>query len=178
MSEVQQVLGIVDEAKETLRRERKKFDDATPVGGMVEVPAAAMSAEQFADKLDFLAIGSNDLIQYTLAIDRVDDTVNYLYDPLHPAVLRLIRNVVRASEKAGIPVSICGELAGNERYTRLLLGLGLRIFSMDDAGSLLAIKKVALGTDVGKARNYVDRMIRASDPGKLRQHFERMNAVV
>ena len=175
ISEVEQVLEIVEETKEALRRERKRFDDAIPVGGMIEVPAAAVSAEQFADKLDFLSIGSNDLIQYTLAIDRVDDSVNYLYDPLHPAILRLLRSIVKASGKAGIPLSICGELAGNSRYTRLLLGLGLRIFSMDDAGSLLEIKKIAMGTDVAKSRRRVDRMLRTSDSTALRQQLERLN---
>jgi phosphoenolpyruvate-protein phosphotransferase (PTS system enzyme I) len=177
MSEVQQVLKIIDETKENLRREQKRFDDAIPVGGMIEVPAAAVSVEQFADKLDFLSIGSNDLIQYTLAIDRVDDAVNYLYDPIHPAILRLIRNIVKVSDKAGIPVSICGELAGNSRFTRLLLGLGLRIFSMDDAGSLLEIKNIVMQTDVAKARRRVDKMLRTSDPAALREQLERLNSV-
>ena len=176
MSEVQQVLEIIDETKENLRREQKRFDDAIPVGGMIEVPAAAVSVEQFADKLDFLSIGSNDLIQYTLAIDRIDDAVNYLYDPIHPAILRLIRNIVKVSDKAGIPVSICGELAGNSRFTRLLLGLDLRIFSMDDAGSLLEIKKVVMQTNVAKARRQVDKMLRTSDPAALRRQLENLNS--
>lgn len=176
MSEVQQVLEIIDETKENLRREQKRFDDAIPVGGMIEVPAAAVSVEQFADKLDFLSIGSNDLIQYTLAIDRIDDAVNYLYDPIHPAILRLIRNIVKVSDKAGIPVSICGELAGNSRFTRLLLGLDLRIFSMDDAGSLLEIKKVVMQTNVAKARRQVDKMLRTSDPAALRRQLEHLNS--
>ncbi|MDG2089216.1 MAG: phosphoenolpyruvate--protein phosphotransferase [Arenicellaceae bacterium] len=177
MSEVQQVLEIIDETKENLRREQKRFDDAIPVGGMIEVPAAAVSVEQFADKLDFLSIGSNDLIQYTLAIDRIDDAVNYLYDPIHPAILRLIRNIVKVSDKAGIPVSICGELAGNSRFTRLLLGLDLRIFSMDDAGSLLEIKKVVMQTNVAKARRQVDKMLRTSDPAALRRQLEHLNSL-
>jgi phosphoenolpyruvate-protein phosphotransferase (PTS system enzyme I) len=178
MSEVQQVLKIIDDTKENLRREQKRFDDAIPVGGMIEVPAAAVSVDLFADKLDFLSIGSNDLIQYTLAIDRIDDAVNYLYDPIHPAILRLLRNIVKVSDKAGIPVSICGELAGNSRFTRLLLGLGLRIFSMDDAGSLLEIKNVAMQTDVAKARRRVNKMLRTSDPAALRQQLERLNSAV
>ena len=110
-----------------------KFDEGLQVGGMIEMPAAALSAAFFAEQLDFLSIGTNDLIQYTLAIDRTDDSVAHLYDPLHPAVLQLMRIPSRAGDKAGMPVSVCGEMAGDARLTRLLLGLGLRQFSMHPA---------------------------------------------
>ncbi|MEJ2687825.1 MAG: phosphoenolpyruvate--protein phosphotransferase [Gammaproteobacteria bacterium] len=139
--ELFQMLALVEETKRELAREGRAFEPKLPVGGMIEVPAAALSAGFFARHLDFLSIGTNDLIQYTLAIDRIDDEVNYLYDPLHPAVLRLIQMVIDAGHKAGIPVSMCGEMAGDARYTRLLLGLGLTEFSMQ-AASVLEIKGI------------------------------------
>jgi phosphoenolpyruvate-protein phosphotransferase (PTS system enzyme I) len=105
-----------------------------PIGGMIEVPAAAICADIFAHHLDFLSIGTNDLIQYIIAIDRVNDEVNYLYDPLHPAVLRLINTTLQAGKKANIPVAMCGEMAGEARFAPLLLGLGLREFSVHPAG--------------------------------------------
>ena len=128
--EVDQCLQMIEQIKVSLREDNIDFDEATPVGGMIEVPAAAIAAEQFAERLDFLSIGTNDLIQYTLAIDRIDDQVNYLYDPLHPAVLTLIKGTIEAGQKSGIPVTMCGEMAGDERYVRLLVGLGLTDFSM------------------------------------------------
>ena len=131
LDEIGQVLGIINEAKSELTREGHPYDPAIPIGGMIEVPSAAITADQFAQKLDFLSIGTNDLIQYTLAIDRVDDEVNYLYDPLHPAVLRLIKQTIEAGAKFNKPVSLCGEMASDALYTRLLLGMGLKIFSMD-----------------------------------------------
>ncbi len=146
-SELQQATELLDIAKQELAREKKRFDAELAVGAMIEVPAAALSADAFAEKLDFLSIGTNDLIQYTLAIDRLDDEVNYLYDPLHPAVLKLINMVLRAGHKAGIPVSMCGEMAGDTRYTRLLLGMGLREFSAPPA-SLLEVKKVILESNI------------------------------
>jgi len=128
--ELHQVLGLINDTKIALQRESLAFAPDVQIGGMIEVPAAALSAADFASHLDFMSIGTNDLIQYTLAIDRVDDEVNYLYDPLHPAVLRLIKMIIDAGKAAGIPVGMCGEMAGEPRYTRLLLGMGLREFSM------------------------------------------------
>ena len=131
VNELFQVLELIDQVKHELTKENQRFNPEIPIGGIIEVPAAAVTADLFAEHLDFLSIGTNDLIQYTLAIDRVDDDVNYLYDPLHPAVLRLIRSIIEAGEQANIPVSMCGEMAGDPLYTRLLLGLGLRVFSME-----------------------------------------------
>lgn len=139
--EIFRVLELIRELKTELSDQGERFNPLMPVGGMIEVPAAAVSADLFAPHLDFLSIGTNDLIQYTLAIDRIDDSVNYLYDPLHPSVLRLIKMTIDAGRVAGIPVAMCGEMAGDVRYTRLLLGLGLTEFSMHPS-ALLEVKKI------------------------------------
>ena len=165
IQEVFQVLRLVADTKRELRDRGLAFDERMPVGGMIEVPAAAVCAAQFARYLDFLSIGTNDLIQYTLAIDRVDDEINYLYDPLHPAVLMLIRNTIRAGQKAGISVSLCGEMAGDSRYTRLLLGLGLTQFSMHPAG-LLEIKRVVQDSHVGELTKIARRLLHTTDADK------------
>jgi phosphotransferase system enzyme I (PtsI) len=149
MRELNSVLALVDEVRQELTREGHAFDPRMPVGGMIEVPAAALSSMAFARRLDFLSIGTNDLIQYTLAIDRIDDTVSYLYDPLHPAILRLIQMTIEAGRARGIPVSMCGEMAGDTRCVPLLLGLGLRELSMQP-GSLLEIKEIVRGADIAR----------------------------
>jgi phosphoenolpyruvate-protein phosphotransferase (PTS system enzyme I) len=130
LSELHRALELIAEQREALSSEGRHYDPSMPIGAMIEVPAAALIAEEFAHRLDFLSIGTNDLIQYTLAIDRTDDAVNDLYDPLHPAVLKLVRLTLDGAGKAGIPVAMCGEMAGDPAYTRLLLGLGLREFSV------------------------------------------------
>lgn len=147
--EMDQVLAIIDEVKRELDAKRIPYNPDLPVGGMIEVPAAAICADIFAKRLDFLSIGTNDLIQYTIAIDRVNDEVNYLYDPLHPAVLRLIAGVIRVGRETDTPVSMCGEMAGDARYVRLLLGLGLRRFSVHPA-AVLEVKKLIMDSDVGE----------------------------
>ncbi len=126
---------------------------------MIEVPAAALAADAFTRELDFLSIGTNDLIQYTLAIDRVDDEVNYLYDPLHPAILRLIQMVITAGQRAGIPISMCGEMAGDPRYIPLLIGMGLREFSMQP-GSLLIAKERLLQLDAAKLAKQTRKLMK------------------
>src|SRR5437016_1017463 len=128
--EVEQTLAAVRQAKEMLDDQKVPYDRRIQIGGMIEVPAAALSLRYFISKLDFLSIGTNDLIQYTLAIDRTDDTVAHLYDPLHPAVLQLIAQTIRSAKRAKTPVAVCGEMAGDTAMTRLLLGFGLREFSM------------------------------------------------
>ncbi len=145
-----------------------------PIGGMIEVPAAAISADLSAPHLDFLSIGTNDLIQYTLAIDRSDDTVNYLYDPLHPSVLRLINSVIKAGKAAGIPVAMCGEMAGDARYTRLLLGMGLKEFSMHPS-TLLEIKKIARMSSLAKLRTFARKVLRSRDVDGIHALIDRMN---
>jgi phosphotransferase system enzyme I (PtsI) len=172
--EIDQVLSIIKHTKAELKQEGFSYDSRIKVGGMIETPAAAIMAGAFARKLDFLSIGTNDLIQYTLAIGRVDDAVNYLYDPINPAVLHLIRRVIKAGNTANIPVSLCGEMAGNVRYTRLLLGLGLRNFSMD-ANYLLDVKENILAADVSKYRYHVQQVMNADHPSLARDHLSRLN---
>lgn len=159
--EMQQVLQTIEELKTSLDAEDIDYDSNIEVGGMIEVPAAAICADIFAKKLDFLSIGTNDLIQYTMAIDRVNDEVNYLYDPLHPAVLRLIQTTIEAGRKANIPVAMCGEMAGEIEHTKLLLGLGLREFSVHPA-SLLEVKKIISETDISELENLTKKILNAT----------------
>lgn len=174
VDEVDQVLSLIKQTKSELKRENVRFDSRVKVGGMIEVPAAAIMAEVLAKKLDFLSIGTNDLIQYTLAIDRVDDAVNYLYDPIHPAVLQLIRLVIKAGNNARIPVSLCGEMAGNVKYTRLLLALGLRNFSMD-ANYVLDVKEQILNVNTDKLKKLAKKVVDAHTPVHARAELEQLN---
>ncbi len=160
IQELVQVLQLIKECQRELKAEGKAFNPKMPVGAMIEVPAAAVCADLFARRLDFLSIGTNDLIQYTIAIDRIDDEVSYLYDPLHPAVLRLIQMTINAGKKAGIPVAMCGEMAGDARYTRLLLGLGLKEFSVHP-NALLEVKQAINETHIGETRKLAQRVMRA-----------------
>ena len=159
MHELVAVRAAIESAKQELDREGLAYSDNIELGAMVEIPAIAIAIEPFLRALDFVSIGTNDLIQYTLAIDRVDNEVSDLYDPLHPAVLRLISQTIQAGERAGKSVAICGEMAGDARYTRLLLGLGLCEFSMHPQ-QLLDVKKIvrtshtnALRTKIATALN-------------------------
>ncbi|MHB8254862.1 MAG: phosphoenolpyruvate--protein phosphotransferase [Acidiferrobacter sp.] len=174
VDEIFRVVDLVREMQAELRYEGVAFDVEMPIGGMIEVPAAAISADLFAAHLDFFSIGTNDLIQYTLAIDRVDDAVNYLYDPLHPSVLRLIAMTIDAGRKQGIPVAMCGEMAGDSRYTRLLLGLGLREFSMHPA-AMLEIKKIVRESDIADLELQSAEVMRARDSRVLQSLVEAMN---
>jgi phosphotransferase system enzyme I (PtsI) len=172
--ELFRVLDLIEETKSNLKRTGEKFNARIPIGGMIEVPAAAISADMFAPYLDFFSIGTNDLIQYTLAIDRVDEAVNYLYDPLHPAVLRLIALTLEAGRKARIPVAMCGEMAGDDRYTRLLLGLGLREFSMHPA-TLLGIKHCVRNSDISKLTRVARKVIASVDTQAVHQLVSSLN---
>ena len=162
-TELDQVLRIVRDCKRELDERGEGYDASMPVGAMIEVPAAAICADIFARRLDFLSIGTNDLIQYTIAIDRVDDEVSYLYDPLHPAVLRLVATTIAAGRKAGIPVAMCGEMAGDARYTKLLLGMGLREFSVHP-NALLEVKQIIGETRITSARKSTRRILRSTHP--------------
>ncbi len=176
IAEVETVLGMIAETRRTLRRQGLPFDPLMPVGAMIEVPAAALCAGGIAKRVDFLSIGTNDLIQYTLAIDRVDDTVNYLYDPLHPAVLRLIRTTLRRAAESRTRVSMCGEMAGDPRYTAVLLGLGLREMSMQPA-SLLEVKEVVRRCDVGRVSTRMDQLMDRLDDLSSSQLLDAVNEV-
>ena len=173
--ELNQTMHLLQEAKTSLDADGIPCDRDIQVGGMIEIPAAALSLNTFTRRLDFLSIGTNDLIQYTLAIDRTDDAVAHLYDPLHPAVLQLVAHIIRGSNKAGVPVAVCGEMAGDEQLTRVLLGFGLRQFSMHPA-HLLTVKQQVLKSDLSEATLLANRMLKTDDPDKLQTLLERMNA--
>jgi len=172
--ELNQTLHLIDEARRSLDQDGIAYDPAVPIGGMIEIPAAALSLGIFTRKLDFLSIGTNDLIQYTLAIDRTDDAVAHLYDPLHPAVLQLVSGIIQGANKAGKPVAVCGEMAGDETLTRLLLGFGLRQFSMHPA-NLLSVKQVVLKSDLVEVAQLARRMLRVDDPDKLYGLLAKLN---
>jgi len=174
MHEIEQALHLIAEAKESLDAQSIPYDDGVEVGGMIEVPAAALSVNMFMRKLDFVSIGTNDLIQYTLAIDRSDDTVAHLYDPLHPAVLELVSHIIRSANRAGKPVAVCGEMAGDTRLTRLLLGFGLRQFSMHPA-YLLAVKQIVLKTGVSDLVGTTQRILRSHVSDRIENLLQRMN---
>ena len=166
VAEYRQATAFIDATREQLAREGARMAAHVPVGAMIEVPAAALAAPLLARYCSFFSIGTNDLIQYTLAIDRVDEEVNYLYDPLHPAVLKLIRTTIEAGDRARIPVAMCGEMAGDPRYTRLLLGLGLTEFSMHPA-SVLEVKRIIIESDVRALRAQAANLLETGDPQAL-----------
>jgi phosphoenolpyruvate-protein phosphotransferase (PTS system enzyme I) len=173
--EIDSALTFVARAKEQLKERKQKFDARVPVGGMIEVPAAALSLPAFVKRLKFLSIGTNDLIQYTLAIDRADSSVSHLYDHLHPAVLQLISRTIKTGEKARVPVSVCGEMAGETEVTELLLGLGLKQFSMHPS-QILAVKQRVLETSRRAAIQLASRVMRSADPIEIRKTLERSAA--
>ena len=175
VAEIDATLAMIDQAKEALRERGEPFDEGVEVGGMIEVPAAVLAIGGFLAKLDFLSIGTNDLIQYTLAVDRSDEAVSHLYDPLHPAIIKLIALAITGANKAKVPIAVCGEMAGEVGLTRLLLGLGLRNFSMHPA-HVPAVKQRVLTSDVAAVRPIVDRMRRTDSPAKLAALLDRLNA--
>ncbi len=175
IAEVDQCLKLLEQVKQNLRDENIEFDESMPVGAMVEVPAAAISAAQFAERLDFLSIGTNDLIQYTLAIDRIDDQVDYLYDPMHPAVLQLIKTTIDAGQKSGIPVTMCGEMAGDSRYVRVLLGLGLTEFSMPP-NLILETKRSLISARRSTLKKQVNALLNANTSEDQKAILDKINA--
>ncbi|MBK9615230.1 MAG: phosphoenolpyruvate--protein phosphotransferase [Uliginosibacterium sp.] len=171
--EIDATLSAIEEAKAQLREEGVKFAENIPVGGMIEIPAAAMCLGIFTKRLDFLSIGTNDLIQYTLAIDRIDEAVAHLYDPLHPAVLRLIAQTIQAGARAGLSVSVCGEMAGDAAFTKLLLGMGLRQFSMHPS-KILEVKQEVLRSDTEALGVKVAKLLKMDEPDKIRELLEKL----
>ncbi len=175
VSEIVQTLQLLENAKQSLRQEKILFDEKIQIGGMIEIPAAALCIDVFLRKLDFLSIGTNDLIQYTLAIDRADDAVAHLYDSLHPAVLRLVAHIIRTANRTGVPVSICGEIAGDIVFTRLLLGLGLRTFSMH-AAQLLTVKREVLRSNLPDIIPLAQKILKADDPERIQALLTKLNS--
>jgi len=173
--EVEQALQLVEQAKRSLDEEGIPYDRSVKVGGMVEIPAAALALGLLTRRLDFLSVGTNDLIQYLLAIDRTDDTVAHLYDPLHPAVINVLDHIFSTAGKSRIPVAVCGEMAGDVELTRLLLALGLRRFSMHSA-HLLDVKQRVLKTNLDDIRPIARKMLKSTDPVKLRSLLDKLNA--
>ena len=163
--EIRQTLELIDKARAQLD-ERGRVYGSVSLGAMIEIPAAALSMRLFLRHFDFLSIGTNDLIQYTLAIDRADESVAHLYDQLHPAVLRLVADTIAAGARAGKAVSVCGEMAGDTSVTRLLLGLGLRSFSMHPS-QVLAVKQEILRADAGKLQAWAQAVLDSDEPAEL-----------
>lgn len=175
LSELKQALAQLEYAKSELREEGLAFEQEVEVGAMIEIPSAALVVGSLLKHVDFLSIGTNDLIQYTLAIDRNDDSVSHLYDPVHPAVLKLISHTIKTATKAGKPVSVCGEMAGDARLTRLLLGMGLRRFSMHPA-NLLQVKQNVLDAHLDEVGPHAARILRSEDPDKIADLLQQLNA--
>ncbi len=174
--EVTQTLAFIARAKAELTAQGVAYDQYVPVGGMVEIPAAVISLPYFAEQLDFLSIGTNDLIQYTLAIDRTDDAVAHMYDSLHPAVVKLVAMAIKAAQKADTPIAVCGEMAGELRLTRMLLGFGLRNFSMHPK-QLLTIKQRILTSSLSDCEAAANKILKTDDPVKIRGTLAKLNAL-
>ncbi len=176
LPELTQAHRMLSICKNELDNEGLDYDPHIETGVMIEVPASAICAEMFAQQVDFLSIGTNDLIQYTLAVDRIDDEVNYLYDPLHPAVLRLIHMTLTAGRKHNIPVSMCGEMAGDPKFTRLLLAMGLEHFSMHP-NALLMVKQIINETHLSKLPDNVLSILDMCQPIDAEVFLETINAI-
>nr|WP_152851857.1 phosphoenolpyruvate--protein phosphotransferase [Paraburkholderia atlantica] len=174
--EIDQTLDLIREAKRQLDDAGIAYDPNVQVGAMIEIPAAAIALPLFLKRLDFLSIGTNDLIQYTLAIDRADNAVAHLYDPLHPAVLHLIAFTLREAKRAGVPVSVCGEMAGDPALTRLLLGMGLTEFSMHPS-QLLEVKQEVLRSHLKTLEKPVADVLASFEPEEVQAALKRVALV-
>ena len=174
LGELKQVKLLIKRAKESLVVENIKFDNEILIGGMIEIPAVAINAEAFAAELDFLSIGTNDLIQYTLAIDRTDDSVSHLYNSIHPAILKLISNTIDAAKKFNKDVSVCGEMAGDPKLTKLFIGMGLTNFSMHPS-SILTVKKQILESDATKLRSMSNKVLKQNASEKIETLLNQIN---
>ncbi|MBU3581894.1 phosphoenolpyruvate--protein phosphotransferase [Polynucleobacter sp. AP-Capit-er-40B-B4] len=171
--EIDETFRLIEKAKQQLHQRGKAFNPNIQVGAMIEIPAAALVLPLFINRFDFLSIGTNDLIQYTLAIDRADHAVAHLYDPLHPAILNLLANIIEQAKRANVPVAVCGEMAGDPALTRLLLALGLTDFSMHFS-QLLLVKREILKANVGLLKARVARVLRAYEPEEQEKALERL----
>ncbi|MDC0415068.1 phosphoenolpyruvate--protein phosphotransferase [Gammaproteobacteria bacterium] len=162
LSEIIKTKELIDDVKLQLKKERKNFTDKYDLGIMIEVPACALQSDELANHVDFMSIGTNDLIQYTLAIDRIDDEVSSLYDPTNPAVLTLIKKVIESANKSKIDVTVCGEMAGEKSYTKLLLGLGLKSFSMHPQ-AIPEVKNIILNSHINKIKRKVNAILKSNN---------------
>ena len=173
VSELKQCLIHLETAQKQLAERDEPFGSVS-VGCMIEIPSAALTVASLLKHVDFISIGTNDLIQYTLSVDRSDDAVSYLYQPAHPAVLKLVQHVIRTANRMGKTVSVCGEMAGDTAFTRLLLGMGLRRFSMNP-NNLLAVKDIVLHSNTLELENETARLMRNEDPEKIEKLLKNMN---
>ena len=174
ISELRQTKLILERAKASLRKEKIKFNEKILIGGMIEIPAAAISADIFAQELDFLSIGTNDLIQYALAIDRTDDAVSHLYNPLHPAVLKLIALTVKSAHKYKKSIAICGEMAGEPKLTKLLIGMGVEQLSMHPS-HILRVKQQVLSSSIKNMKASVHKLLSLNEVDKIETLLKRIN---
>jgi phosphotransferase system enzyme I (PtsI) len=166
VEEIRQAKAILEEVKRGLAKARMPFDQEIKIGAMIEIPSASVTADILAREVDFFSIGTNDLIQYTLAIDRINEHVSYLYEPLHPAILRIIRTIVQSAHQGGIRVAICGEMAAEPAYALILLGLGLDEFSMNPI-SIPKVKKVLRISRFEETRSLVEQLFRFSTASEI-----------
>jgi len=173
VKEIDETLRLIEKAKQQLHQRGQSFNPNIQVGAMIEIPAAALVLPLFINRFDFLSIGTNDLIQYTLAIDRADHAVAHLYDPYHPAILNLLFSIIDQAKRANIPVAVCGEMAGDPSMTKLLLGLGLTDFSMHFS-QLLLVKREILSADVGLLKSRIGRVLRAIEPDEQAEALEKL----
>jgi phosphotransferase system enzyme I (PtsI) len=169
--EIDETFRLIEKAKQQLHQRGQAFNPHIQVGAMIEIPAAALMLPLFINRFDFLSIGTNDLIQYTLAIDRADHAVAHLYDPLHPAILNLLSNIIDQAKRADVPVAVCGEMAGDPVLTKLLLALGLTDFSMHFS-QLLLVKREILNANVGLLKTRAPRILRAYEPEEQAKALE------
>jgi phosphotransferase system enzyme I (PtsI) len=175
VEEFRQARAVLEEAKEELSASGQKFNPDLPCGITLEVPSAAVTADLLAKEADFLSIGSNDLIQYCLAVDRGNENVSYLYEPLHPAILRTIRYVIESAHQAGIKVGMCGEMAADPLLVVLLVGLGLDELSMN-ATSIPSVKNITRGLSAEEANEIAEQALKLSTPREVTEFVaERMS---
>lgn len=175
VTEIQQCLTHLNTAKQQLRDCYEEFDENIQVGAMMEIPSAVLTVNSILKLIDFVSVGTNDLIQYTLAADRNDESVSYLYQPGHPAVLKLLLHIIRTAARLNKPVSICGEMAGDAQYTRLLMAMGLRRFSMN-ANNILAVKNQIIQSDLLILETEVQKVLRNDDPDKTLKLLKKFNS--
>ena len=175
VKEIDETLRLIEKAKQQLHQRGQAFNPNIQVGAMIEIPAAALVLPLFINRFDFLSIGTNDLIQYTLAIDRADHAVAHLYDPYHPAILNLLFNIIDQAKRANIPVAVCGEMAGDPLMTKLLLGLGLTDFSMHFS-QLLLVKREILKADVALLKSRIGAVLKAIEPEEQAEALEKLLA--